>query len=123
MAVNRLHPLGGLTSPQDVWKACALRSSNIPLSGDPVVYGKIPGVAVSDGDSGGKVVAYLEGIFNLAVTAAAGAIAVGDIVYFDVAQATNAAALNNTNTNVRFGYAMDAIGSGLSATIRVKVGY
>lgn len=98
-----------------------------PVSGDPVVVGQMPGVALTDKDAvTGLTLIKTNGVHLFAVkgeNAAGGAVAVaaGDIVYYDAAATVK---LNKDNTNgVRFGYALEAVGSGATATISVKVGY
>ncbi len=96
-----------------------------PQSGDPVVCGQIPGVALTAEDSNGVTTVALDGVFDLSVkgeTTTDAAIAVGDIVYYDSAATPHK--INKDNTNgVRFGYAMAAVASGATATIPVRVGY
>ena len=100
-----------------------------PASGDPVLVGQIPGVAlVDEGDGGnatGETTITTVGIWDLAVEGANGAgnvaVAVGDILYYDSAATIK---INKDSTNgVRFGYALEAVSSGANATIRVKLGY
>ncbi len=91
-------------------------------SGDPVVVGKIPGVAQYDADSDNKAVIDTSGVYNLSVTAknnsGNSAVSVGDILYKDGTK------VNKDATNgVRFGYAMEAVTSGATSTIKVKLGY
>ena len=93
---------------------------------DPVLVGEIPGVALTDERADGTTTVDMEGVFDLAVEGkdAANAnttMSVGDVVYYDAA---NTIKLNRDDTNgVRFGYALEALASGASGTIRVKVGY
>lgn len=97
-----------------------------PESGDPVLVGQIPGVALTDERADGTTSVDMEGVFDLAVEGkdsanANTAVAAGDIVYYDAA---NTIKLNKDSTNgVRYGYALEAIASGQNAVIRVKVGY
>lgn len=100
-----------------------------PASGDPVLIGQIPGVAVTDeGDGGNAATATsidTSGVYRLSVkgegSAGASAVAVGDIIYYEAGQTPP---LNKDATNgVRFGYALETVGSGATATIKVKVGY
>jgi predicted RecA/RadA family phage recombinase len=96
-----------------------------PASGDPVICGQIPGVALADEDADGLTTVALDGVFELAVEGAnnAGntAVSVGDILYYDSAATVK---INKDNTNgVRFGYALAAVSSGATATINVRVGY
>lgn len=94
------------------------------VSGAPVAVGQIPGVAVTDRDSAGNATVDTEGVYNLSVKAIDGggnsAVAVGDILYFVSADTPP---ISKKNTGVRFGYALDAIVAGSTATIRVQLGY
>lgn len=100
-----------------------------PVSGDPVLVGQIPGVAlVDEGDGGnatGETSITTVGIWDLNAEAVNNggnsAIAVGDILYYDSAATIK---INKDNTNgVRFGYALETVTSGSSGVIRVKLGY
>lgn len=100
-----------------------------PASGDPVLVGQIPGVALVDegegGNATGETTIQTDGVWDLTVEGANGAgnvaVAVGDILYYDSAATIK---INKDNTNgVRFGYALEAVSSGANAVIRVKVGY
>ncbi len=96
-----------------------------PESGDPVIYGQIPGVALIDETADGLTTIALDGVFLLSVkgeTTSNAAIAAGAIVYYDSAATPHKLNADNTN-GVRFGYALDAVDSGATATIRVLVGY
>lgn len=94
-------------------------------SGDPVLVGALPGVALTKAldtvGNGGKCTVQTDGVFRLAVkgeTTTNAAVAAGDIIYYD------AGVLNKDNTNgTRWGYALDPVVSGATTTIRVKVGY
>lgn len=100
------------------------------VSGDPVVVGQIPGVALTDrsapGVATGKAVVQIGSfVANLTVEGAnnAGNVAVaeGDILYYDTAATIK---INKDNTNgVRFGYALAALSSGANGVIPVLVGY
>lgn len=86
-------------------------------SGAPVKVGSIIGVtATAEGEGGnpdGHASVWTRGVYALEVT---GAIAnVGDPVYI-----TSANALNVTNTNTLFGYALETKGAA-AGTIRVKL--
>ena len=93
-------------------------------SGDPVVAGQIPGVALISTDANGKVTMKTDGVFTLSAKGIDGggnsAIAVGDILYYVNADTPK---ISKKNTGVRFGYALEAVSSGSTATIRVKIGY
>jgi predicted RecA/RadA family phage recombinase len=94
-----------------------------PASSDPVLLGQIPGVALTAEDADGNTTIVTEGVYNLSVKGTSGsnaAIAAGDIVYYVTG---NTPKLSVTTSGVRFGYALAAVGSGLTATIAVKLGY
>lgn len=96
-----------------------------PQSGDPVLCGQIPGVALTAEDTNGVTTVALDGVFDLSVKGenAGGnnAVAAGDILYYEAGQTPP---INKDATNgVRFGYAMAAVSSGATATIPVRVGY
>ena len=90
-------------------------------SGDFVlVFGEIPGVALTDegdggnGDNVASVAINPKWVFEFDVNAAAAAIDVGDRVYVD------GAALNDDNVNgTLFGWALEAVANGATTTIRV----
>lgn len=95
-----------------------------PASGDPVVCGQIPGVALINEETDGGTTAALDGQFNLSVKGVDGsgnsAVAVGDIIYYVAADTPK---LSKKATGVRFGYAAATVGSGSTATVAVEVGY
>ena len=82
-------------------------------SGDPVVVGQIPAVAMVDEDEDGYVVGRMVGVFELAVTAVSTNITPGTAIYYHAGTLNISAA-----GGVLFGYALDnlAVGSG---TIKV----
>jgi hypothetical protein len=94
------------------------------VSGQPIVCGQIPGVALIDRKADGRATCQLDGSFLLSVKGIDGsgnaAVAEGDILYHTVADTPP---LSKKATGVRFGYAEAAVGSGATATISVKVGY
>lgn len=94
-----------------------------PASGDPVIVGQIPGVALINEGADGITTIKTDGVATLSVKGTTGsnaAIAAGDILYYVTA---NTPKLSATTSGVRFGYALEAVGSGATATIRVKIGY
>lgn len=119
MATNRVHEHG-----KNLLLVCS--SPATPASGDPVLIGQIPGVALADEQTDGYTSVQMDGVFDLSVqghddAAANVAVAVGDILYYDAAATVK---LNKDATNgVRFGYALEAVASGATDTIQVKVGY
>ena len=94
------------------------------ISGDPVVAGQIPGVALNSTDANGKVTMKTDGVFTLSVKGIDGggnsAVAVGDIIYYVNADTPK---LSKKTSGVRFGYALETVASAGTTTIRVKVGY
>lgn len=126
MATNQVFsPPGGLTTRRVV---CSQPAT--PAPGNPVLFGQIPGVALTGEDTDGYTTIAEDGTFELSVQGADGsgnaAVADGDILYYDAAATVK---INKDATNgVRFGYAAVGTGgtvvaSGATATIRVKVGY
>jgi predicted RecA/RadA family phage recombinase len=96
-----------------------------PQSGDPVICGQIPGVALTNEDTNGVTTVALDGVADLSVkgeTTTDAAIAVGDILYYDSAATPHKLNADSTN-GVRFGYALAAVSSGATATIPVEIGY
>jgi predicted RecA/RadA family phage recombinase len=96
-----------------------------PNSGDPVLVGQLPGVALTDERANGETTVKFNGVANLSVQGetnsdAGSAVAVGDILYYDAAETVK---INKDTTGVRFGYALGTVGSGATATIPVKIGY
>ena len=95
-----------------------------PVAGDPVLFGVLPGVALTDPDADGKLSMKTDGAFNLSVKGVDGsgnaAITAGDIIYYVAADTPK---LSVKTAGVRFGYAMEDVGSGATTTINVKVGY
>jgi len=93
-----------------------------PASGDPVIVGNIPGVALTD-----EVATFTtidtEGVYDLLVHANDGgssAVAVGDIIYYN---SGNTPKLDKAVAGVRFGYALEVITGDAEAIIKVKLGY
>lgn len=94
-----------------------------PASGDPVLLGQLPGVALIAETADGNTTVKTNGVATLSVKGTSGsnaAIAAGDILYYVTA---NTPKLSVTTSGVRFGYALEAVNSGATATIRVKIGY
>jgi predicted RecA/RadA family phage recombinase len=95
-------------------------------SGDPVLSGFLPAVALTDGTdtvaNSGVATCKFNGAAEFTVYGYDGAadldIAAGDIVYND------RGVLNaNARTGVRFGYALAPVVRGRRTAIRVKIGY
>lgn len=94
-------------------------------SGDPVMVGSLPAVALTDAtdtvSNSGECTCKFNGAAELPVkgeTTTNAAVAAGDILYYD------GGVINKDATNgVRFGYALAAVSSGATTTILVKIGY
>lgn len=95
-----------------------------PASGDPVIVGQIPGVALTSERADGTTTLKRNGSATLSVKGVDGsgnsAVAVGDILYYVSADTPK---ISKKATGVRFGYALGAITSGSTATIEVLLGY
>lgn len=92
------------------------------VSGDPVIKGQIAGVALINRDSAGNASVDTGGVYNLSVKGVndAGnvAIAVGDPVYFLVGDTPKISA---KNSGTLFGHALEAVNSGATTTIQVRL--
>lgn len=101
-----------------------------PTSGQPVLVGQLPGVALTDERADGTTSVALEGVFMLSVKGIDGsgnsAVAAGDIIYYVTGDTPK---LSKKATGVRFGYAVPSptndgtVGSAATKTIAVKLGY
>jgi predicted RecA/RadA family phage recombinase len=122
MAKNRVYRCG-----DELSLACTDPAT--PASGDPVVIGQIPGVALVSEDSAGNTSVALEGVFNLLVAGidnsgtsgadANKAVAVGDIIYYGTGDTPK---LSKRADGVQFGYALGTVASGATTTtIAVKI--
>ncbi len=104
--------------------ALAATDPTTPASGDPVVVGQLPGVALINEMADGKTTIKTNGVATLSVKGVDGggnsAVAAGDLIYYVSADTPK---LSKKNTGVRFGYALEAVSSGATTTIRVKIGY
>jgi predicted RecA/RadA family phage recombinase len=98
-------------------------SPAVPVTGDPVRYGFATGVALTDEGEGGNIatettVDFGLKVWDLSVTdTVGGGIAVGAVLFLHDGAPTT---IDNLNTaGYFFGFAMESIGAGLTATIRV----
>jgi predicted RecA/RadA family phage recombinase len=95
------------------------------LSGAPTVVGQMPCVAQTDRDANGNASVDCDGVYLLSTKgvtngAVNAAIAVGALIYYNAAHTP---VLDVDTTGIRFGYALQAVTSGATATIQIKVGY
>ena len=92
-------------------------------SGDPVVVGDIPGVALIDRDDDDKATIDTSGVYKLEVEAkdddGDAAISVGDKLYYDATDDE----ITKDDSDKLFGYALEAVDGGEKEEILVKVGY
>lgn len=100
-----------------------------PVSGDPVLYGQQPGVALTSKNATTNITSVqMCGVATFSVkavtTAAAGsAVAEGDVIYYVPGNTPKLSKAVGDAGAVRFGVAMGAITSGSTATIPVRIGY
>jgi predicted RecA/RadA family phage recombinase len=91
---------------------------NLVESGDPVVIGRIVGVANTDAlASTDTVVVSTRGVYAVAVKSIHNGVAVGETVYIDPATAV----VSDDSSGVPFGCAVGAVASGATTTINVKL--
>lgn len=98
-----------------------------PEAGGPVIFGVLPGVALTkEGEGGNKsteATVALDGVFKLSVKGADGsgnaAVTAGDRLYY---KSDATPVINKNSGGVPFGIALEGVGSGSTATIKVKVG-
>lgn len=96
----------------------AVVAPNSPAkSGDPVVAGRLAGVAYTDGVSGGNTTFALKGVYNLAVTPVHNGVSVGETVFID----PSTGVLSDDFNDVPFGTALDAASGTSTTTIRVRL--
>lgn len=102
----------------------ACTSPTTPASGDPVLFGQLPGVALTAEDAAGNTSVQFCGVATFSVKGYNGsantAIAAGDVIYY---KAGATPVLQVDTSGVRFGVAMEAVSSGATTTIRVRIGY
>jgi predicted RecA/RadA family phage recombinase len=117
MAKNVVHEPG-----ENLSLACTDPAT--PASGDPVLIGQIPALALTAERTDGNTTVMRNGTANLSVKGVDGggnsAVAVGDIIYYVTGDTPK---LSKKATGVRYGYALGTVGSGLTATIEVAIGY
>jgi predicted RecA/RadA family phage recombinase len=105
-------------------QSVACTDPTTPASGDPVLFGQRPGVALTSEDSAGNTSVQFDGVFNLSVKGVDGsgnsAVASGDILYYVTADTPK---ISKKATGVRFGYAHGTVSGGGTATIAVAIGY
>jgi Uncharacterized conserved protein (DUF2190) len=95
--------------------------------GDPCVVGQIPGVSLNGGGAVSQTIDTL-GVYNLSVkgiTTGGGnaAIAPGDILYYVPGDTPKLSKHSDGAGAVRFGYALQAVLSGATTAIDVRLGY
>lgn len=121
MARNGMRPKGNSLSVTTTQPAT-------PKSGDPVLFGDLPGVAQTAKDAtSGKTSVKFDGTANIPVKGinAGGnsAVAEGDVLYYT---AGDTPPVSKKATGTRFGVALGTgtvVASGATTTIEVRVGY
>lgn len=104
---NLVAPGMGISTPVDLVE-----------SGDPVVCGRLVGVANNDAlTSADTIVVSTRGVYNLAVECQHHSITVGETVYIN----PSTGVLSDDITQVPFGLALGTVPSGTTATIPVKL--
>lgn len=105
------------------------RKLNLPVaantvSGDPVVVGFLPGVALIDRDADGNATIDTYGVYHLSVKGINGggnsAVAVGDRLYHTQADTPK---LSKKDTGVYFGIALEPVVAGATTVIEVRIGH
>jgi len=105
-------------------------STTSPTDGDPVVKtsgkatGGIVGVALNGAATASEEIQVAtEGVFDLSVTSAGAAIAVGDYIFAAIPATAEVctAALSETNTGLIFGQALEAVTASATATINIRL--
>jgi predicted RecA/RadA family phage recombinase len=95
-----------------------------PVSGDPVIFGVNPAVALTDEREDGTTTVRRKVVAELTVKGVNGsgnsAVAVNDEIFYVTGDTPK---LSKKATGVPFGTALEAIASGSTATIRVLVGF
>lgn len=93
------------------------------VSGDFIVAGLLHGVALTDRRTDGKASVDISGVWDLSVTAADedgnSAVSIGDALFYDAAASPDR--LDKNSTGVLFGIALEAILTGVTATINVLI--
>lgn len=104
--------------------AVACTDPATPASGDPVLLGQLPGVALIDEGTDGLTTVKFNGVADLSVKgyngSANAAIAAGDKVYYKTGATP---VLDVDSSGVYFGIALAAVASGATTTIPVRIGY
>lgn len=122
MATNRIFERGRQFEA-DVSGVNGSGTSDAVQSGDPGAIGSLPFVALTDEDADGMATIQTDGVFELSVRGHDGtanaAVDAGEIVYWD----NTTGELDVATAGIRFGYALEAVASGATTTVRVKIGY
>ena len=91
-------------------------------SGDPVAVGQITGVVTIDADASGYATVDTGEVYDLSVKAVDGSgnspVAIGDAIYYVAADTPK---LSKKTAGVLFGHALEAIATGATDTINVKL--
>lgn len=103
------------------YQSLACSDPTVPASNDPVRFGVFTGVALTSEDTNGNTTVYLgPGIFTMSVKGVDGsgnsAVAVGDTIFYVDADTPK---LSKKASGYLFGFALETVSSGSTATIKV----
>jgi predicted RecA/RadA family phage recombinase len=93
-------------------------SDGLVNGGDPVVVGRVVGVAFQDADATtDSIDVAATGVFDVSVTSVHNGISIGETVYID----PSTAVLSDDSNDVPYGIALEAISGNATDTINVKL--
>ena len=123
MALNRKYPQANLTLP-------LLPVGSGVVSGDPIVFGTLPAVALIDRRADGKATSQKDGILVMSVAAiddsgvsaadANSAVAIGDKIYYD---SGDTPMLSKRTDGIFWGIALSTLTTGTTGDVDVQCGW
>lgn len=120
MATNQVYEYGD----QFTVPAAQVDEPASPESGDALLIGVMPAVALTDPyddtDGVSTISVKTNGVYEFAVEAEGGAIAYGDRLYYD---AGDEGLNNSASGNTSWGYALGTVDNAATAVIPVKIGF
>lgn len=89
-------------------------------AGDPVLIGRIPGVALTSATATTDIIAIaVVGVFDLTIASTAHGVALGETIHINAS--TAALSDNSDSTDVPFGSALEAVAAGAADTINIRL--